>query len=197
MNAFRVSASALAFALAVAAAPPATGAGFADVLDTPAQMSPLASRSLLQAVTKAGNRLVVVGQRGHIIVSTDGGASWKQSPVPVSSDLTSVYFVDDRQGWVVGHDGVILHSEDGGDTWRVQLDGRAANALLVESMKRKVSAEPASEEAKKLLAEASRYQAQEATPDQHVEPGAPARRRAVKTLAEPRGPRARRKRATA
>jgi photosystem II stability/assembly factor-like uncharacterized protein len=160
MNAFRVSASALAFALAVAAAPPATGAGFADVLDTPAQMSPLASRSLLQAITKVGNRLVAVGQRGHIIVSTDGGASWKQSPVPVSSDLTSVHFVDDRQGWVVGHDGVILHSEDGGDTWRVQLDGRAANALLVESMKRKVSAEPASEEAKKLLAEASRYQAQ-------------------------------------
>lgn len=48
------------------------------------------------------------------------------------------------------------------------------------------------------LLQASRYQAQETTPDQHVEPGAPARRRAVKRLAgPPRAPRAWRKRATA
>ena len=122
------------------------GAGFADVLDTPAQISPLASRSLLQAVAKAGDRLVAVGQRGHIVVSTDGGTTWKQSPVPVSSDLTAVYFVDDKQGWAVGHDGVILHTADGGDTWQLQLDGRKANALLVAAMERKVAAEPASEE---------------------------------------------------
>src|SRR5437667_12911281 len=103
--------------LALWAAGPAQGAGFVDVLDTPSLISPLASKSLLQSVVRAGDRIVVVGQRGHIVISSDGGATWKQSPVPVSSDLTSVYFVDDKQGWVAGHDGVILHTGDGGEKW--------------------------------------------------------------------------------
>ena len=157
MTALRASAWALALALASGAC---LAAGFVDVLDTPAQLSPLASRSLMQAVTKAGKRLIAVGQRGQIVLSDDAGASWKQASVPVSSDLTSVYFVDEKQGWVVGHDGVVLHSGDGGATWTLQLDGRRANALLVAAMKRKVADEPSSGEAKKLLAEATRYQEQ-------------------------------------
>jgi photosystem II stability/assembly factor-like uncharacterized protein len=135
-------------------------AGFADVLDTPAEMSPLASKSLLQAVTRVGDRLVAVGQRGHIVISTAGGTTWKQTSVRVSSDLTSVFFVDNKQGWVVGHDGVILHTDDGGDKWDVQLNGLTVNDLLVSAMERKVAAEPTSTDAKKLLAEAQRYKEQ-------------------------------------
>ena len=160
MPSLRLYTSALIVALALSFCSPVAAAGFVDVLDSPAQLSPLASKSLLQAVTKAGNRLVAVGQRGHIVVSTDSGATWKQSPVPVSSDLTSVYFVDEKQGWAVGHDGVILHTSDGGDSWELQLTGRSANELLLWAMKRKVAAEPSSDEAKKLLAEATRYQEQ-------------------------------------
>jgi photosystem II stability/assembly factor-like uncharacterized protein len=160
MNPLRAANAILAIAVASTLASPVVGAGFVDVLETPAVMSPLASRSLLQAVTRAGDRLVAVGQRGSIIVSRDAGATWKQSPVPVSSDLTAVQFVDARQGWAVGHDGVVLHTEDGGDTWRVQLDGRKANALLVAATSRRVARDPASDEAKKSLAEAMRYQEQ-------------------------------------
>ena len=147
-------------ALAVSLAVPAQGAAFADVLDTPAQSSPLASRSLLQAVAKAGGRLVAVGQRGHIVVSSDGGKNWKQAPVPVSSDLTAVFFADSERGWVVGHDGVVLHSANGGESWRVQLDGRKANDLLLAAMEAKAKAAPASADAKALLAEARRYKEQ-------------------------------------
>jgi photosystem II stability/assembly factor-like uncharacterized protein len=159
MTATRILPIAVAVALALALAPaaPARGAGFVDVLDTKAVMSPLATRSLLQAVTRAGDRLVAVGPRGHVVVSGDGGATWKQSPVPVSSDLTAVHFVDGRQGWAVGHDGVVLHTADGGDTWQLQLDGRRANALLVEAMERMAAAAPASADAQRLLAEARRY----------------------------------------
>ncbi len=113
-----------------------------DVLARPAQDSPLASRRLLQSVARAGDRLVAVGPRGHIVVSADGGQSWKQSAVPVSSDLTAVYFVNDKNGWAVGHDGVILASSDGGTSWVKQFDGRAANALLLQYMKARVGAEP-------------------------------------------------------
>ena len=141
-------------------AAPVIAAGFTDVLETPAQMSPLASRSLLQGVARAGPRLVAVGMRGHIVVSSDGGTTWKQSPVPSSADLTAVHFVDATEGWAVGHDGVVLHTADGGATWRTQLDGRRANELLVAAMERRLAAEPGSDEAKRLLAEARRYREQ-------------------------------------
>jgi len=99
---------------------------FIDVLDTPSTMTPLASRSLLNGITRAGKRLVAVGARGHILCSDDEGKSWKQASVPVSSDLTAVNFPTPQQGWAVGHDGVILHSSNGGLNWIKQLDGRAA-----------------------------------------------------------------------
>jgi len=135
-------------------------ARFVDVLDTPAQVSTLATRSLLQAVTRAGERLIAVGQRGHILLSDDGGNAWRQARVPVSSDLTAVCFVDAKHGWAVGNDAVVLHTDDAGDTWHLQLDGVKGNELLVAAMKQKADAEPHSEQAKKLLAEALRFQAQ-------------------------------------
>ncbi len=160
MKRYRTAVSALGVALAVTLALPAAGGGFVDPLDAPATQSPLAARSLLQGVTKAGSRLVAVGQRGHIVHSTDGGASWKQASVPVSSDLTAVFFVDDKLGWAVGHDGVILHTADGGENWSLQLSGRTANDLLIAAMERRVATDPASDEAKKLLVEAKRYKDQ-------------------------------------
>jgi photosystem II stability/assembly factor-like uncharacterized protein len=136
---------------------PAQGGGFVDPLDTPAQMSPLATKSLLQGVARAGNWLVAVGQRGHILVSADNGATWKQSQVPVSSDLTAVFFASDRKGWAVGHDGVILNTVDGGVTWTLQLDGLRANERLVESLQHEVKAGPEAADRARLLDEAKRY----------------------------------------
>jgi photosystem II stability/assembly factor-like uncharacterized protein len=161
MSSIRAVTSLFAIALAAVSAGQLSAApGFADVLDTPSRTTPLASKSLMQAVTRAGDRLVAVGQRGHVVVSTDGGKSWKQSAVPVSSDLTAVHFVDANTGWAVGHDGVVLHTLDGGVSWRLQLDGRKVNELLLAAMKRKVDGEPASSEAKRLLAESERFNEQ-------------------------------------
>jgi photosystem II stability/assembly factor-like uncharacterized protein len=125
---------------------------FKDPLEVTAQPSPLAGKSLLQAVTRAGDALVAVGQRGHILVSKDGGKTWQQAMVPVSSDLNSVFFVDARKGWAVGHDGVILATGDGGATWKLQLDGRRANQAIVDDLSRK----PETETIKALLGEARR-----------------------------------------
>ena len=90
-----------------------SNATFVDVLDTPSAMTPLASRSLLNGIARAGNRLVAVGARGHILYSDDEGKSWKQAKVPVSSDLTAVNFSTPQQGWAVGHDGVIVRWTEG------------------------------------------------------------------------------------
>ena len=81
--------------------------------------APLAIESLLLDGAVVGSRLVVVGERGHILVSTDDGATWKQSQVPTRAMLTAVHMHDERIGWAVGHDAVILRTDDGGATWRM------------------------------------------------------------------------------
>jgi len=121
---------ALAFLL-----PAVAFAGFTDVLDTPATMSPLASKGLLNGLVLAGKRLVAVGQRGQVVYSDDAGASWRQAAVPVASDLVAVSFPTPQQGWAVGHDGVVLHSSDGGVTWTRQLDGRRVGQLMMEQLR--------------------------------------------------------------
>ena len=103
---------------------------FRDVLDTPARESAFASKSLLNGVASTGKRVVAVGQRGHIVYSDDGGKSWVQAKVPVTSDLVAVTFPTPEKGWAVGHAGVVLHSADGGATWSKQLDGRSAGQLM-------------------------------------------------------------------
>lgn len=139
---------------------PVAAGPFLDPLNVPAAMSPLAAKALLQGVTRAGDRLVAVGQRGHILVSLDNGVTWKQAKVPVSSDLTAVFFISDRKGWAVGHDGVVLGTTDGGDSWTLQLDGPRANALLVEHMQHQAAANPNSAEIKQLLEDAKRFKEQ-------------------------------------
>lgn len=76
-----------------------------------------AQRALLTDVAHAGQRLVAVGERGHILYSEDQGQSWTQARVPSLNLLTSVYFPDEQHGWAVGHDAVILATTDGGKTW--------------------------------------------------------------------------------
>ncbi|MBU0994613.1 MAG: hypothetical protein KJ737_19125 [Proteobacteria bacterium] len=82
---------------------------------------PLAYRSLLLDVAFAGPaRLVAVGERGHILISDDKGKTWQQVVTPTQSTLTSVFFLDEKNGWVAGHDTVILVTKDGGKTWNKQ-----------------------------------------------------------------------------
>ena len=94
------------------------GAEPAAIRDTdPTVEAPLAIESLLLDGAVAGSRLVVVGERGHILISDDDGASWKQAEVPTRVLLTAVHMHDERTGWAVGHDAVILRTGDGGETW--------------------------------------------------------------------------------
>jgi len=130
----------------------------ADPLQLPAQPSRLAAASPLFAIARAGPRLVAAGQRGHILVSDDGGKRWDQAAVPVSVDLTALHFASAQRGWAVGHDGVILHTADGGRHWVQQLDGRRAAALIVEHFGPRVR--ESNTELKAMLGEAQRMQAE-------------------------------------
>lgn len=157
MNAHRLGGALIALALILPATAPA--AGFRDALDTPAEASELAAKGLINGLALAGQRVVGVGQRGHVVYSDDQGKSWRQAKVPVASDLVAVSFPTPRQGWAVGHDGVVLHSEDAGANWTKQLDGHVLGALLVEYYRGRRGA-GGDEGGEKWVAEAERFAAQ-------------------------------------
>ena len=90
--------------------------GYKTPLEVPAISSKFAAESPLIGIAKAGGRIVAVGLRGHIVYSDDGGKLWTQAQVPVSSDLVSISFPDEKNGWATGHGGVVLHTGDGGKT---------------------------------------------------------------------------------
>ncbi len=115
------------------------GQGVPDPLDRPAMMAKMAERGLLLSVAAAGKRLVAVGERGHILISDDNGASWRQMQAPVSVTLTAVRFPTPLKGWALGHSGVVLHSDDAGETWVKQLDGRQAAQLVLDGLKAKAA----------------------------------------------------------
>jgi photosystem II stability/assembly factor-like uncharacterized protein len=93
---------------------------------------PKSTRSTMLDVDNAGDRLVAVGQRGHIIYSNDQGQTWTQAEVPTSVMLTRVHFASAESGWAVGHDGHVLSTGDGGITWVLQRDGLSAQAEINE-----------------------------------------------------------------
>lgn len=78
----------------------------------------LVQRSLLLDGAAIGDRMVVVGERGHVLLSRDGGASWTQSEVPTRATLTGVTLHGPALGWAVGYDAIILRTRDGGETWQ-------------------------------------------------------------------------------
>ncbi len=83
-----------------------------------ALQKPLASESLLLDAVVVDGLMAAVGERGHVLLSADGGDSWRQATsVPTRATLTGVWFHDRQLGWAVGHDAVILRTRDGGDTW--------------------------------------------------------------------------------
>lgn len=95
-------------------------------------LSTKADKGLLLDVTHAGARLVMVGERGHILFSDDQGKTWTQAKVPTRQLLTAVTFVDDKHGWAVGHDAQILASSDGGATWTKQFEDLSREAPLLD-----------------------------------------------------------------
>jgi len=118
--------------LVVALAPGAEIATAQDAELEVSVMAPLASKSLMLDAVVLADRLVAVGERGHILISSDDGASWRQVEVPTRTMLTAVAFIDNQVGIAVGHDSVILRTTDGGDTWELVYSAPEEEAPLFD-----------------------------------------------------------------
>lgn len=135
----RKTMAAICLGLAMVASAPQAFA-IKDVLETPARETRLAAQYLLNDVATAGDRIVAVGERGHIIYSDDKGQNWTQAQVPVSMTLTAVSFPTPELGWAVGHSGVVLHTTDAGQTWSLQMDGIQAAKLAIAAKEERIPA---------------------------------------------------------
>ena len=85
--------------------------------------APLATRSLLLDGVTANGDVVVVGERGHVLISGDNGTTWEQPDVPTRTTLTGVFFQDRNTGFAVSYYQEILRTKDGGKTWQVVAKG--------------------------------------------------------------------------
>ncbi len=117
--------------LATLCAPAA--AALPAVLRSPALGTALGPAAVLLAAARVGQRLVVAGERGIVLISDDQGRRWTQARVPVQVSLTALAFADDRNGWAAGHFGVLLRTADAGATWTLALDGLRAAELVLQA----------------------------------------------------------------
>jgi photosystem II stability/assembly factor-like uncharacterized protein len=91
-----------------------------ELQQLPAMHLAAPTRAGILSATNSGKRIVAVGDHGTVLLSDDGGKSWRQArDVPTRVMLTSVCFSDDMRGWAVGHWGVVLRTLDGGNTWNL------------------------------------------------------------------------------
>lgn len=69
----------------------------------------------------------IVGSRGTLLQTTDGGETWRGRKIFVTDNLRDVYFTDERNGWILcerdlyasGSSPVsyLLKTSDGGESW--------------------------------------------------------------------------------
>ncbi len=57
---------------------------------------------------------------GFIGYSKDGGTTWQKSDIKLAADLTGIYFLDEKHGWVIGANGLIANTTNGKD-WDIQI----------------------------------------------------------------------------
>lgn len=66
---------------------------------------------------------------GSILLHTvDGGKKWIKK-----GDFggNALFFINEKEGWIVGNNGVILHTQNGGSSFEIQESGTKANLYAI------------------------------------------------------------------
>jgi|GEM_PF-1169784 len=73
------------------------------------------------------NLVVIVGNGGTLLKTTDGGTHWISKTSGTTYDLQKVHFVNANTGYAVGAHGTLLKSIDSGETWNSIATGTTTN----------------------------------------------------------------------
>src|SRR5690554_2297352 len=63
--------------------------------------------------------VIVVGNNGTILKTTDGGETWVQKPSGLTADIRKVQFPTPEIGYAVTVGDALLKTTDGGEIWEV------------------------------------------------------------------------------
>lgn len=93
------------------------------------------------------NRGWAAGSRGTLLQTSDGGATWKSRSAPSNDVVRDIFFVDERNGWMVVEVNVyelktkedprayLMKTTDGGEHWRrIEIKGFDIDAILVRAL---------------------------------------------------------------
>ena len=90
-------------------------------------------RMQLSGIARTDAGLVTAGELGHILLSSDNGASWRDASLSTQRQalITRLVFIDGKTGLALGHEGWILRTSDGGATWQeAAVDDKNRGPLL-------------------------------------------------------------------
>jgi photosystem II stability/assembly factor-like uncharacterized protein len=65
----------------------------------------------------------ISANNGIIRKTVDGGQNWTEIQTPATQKVTSLFFVDENNGWATlgqYNEGSIVYTQDGGDSWELQ-----------------------------------------------------------------------------
>ncbi|HSE31158.1 MAG TPA: YCF48-related protein [Pyrinomonadaceae bacterium] len=90
------------------------------------------------------NRGWIVGSKGTLLATDDGGKSWKTKTATTTDVLRDVYFADEQNGWLVCEKNIydlkekdeprtyLMQTTDGGENWkRINIKGIDVDIVLV------------------------------------------------------------------
>ena len=117
---------------------PALSCRSMDLLEQPALISHLASKSMVMSLTQSKDKILAVGERGHIL-QWQNTEHWQQDNSPVSVTLTDIMELNDGSKIAVGHDGVILKKRNNAD-WHKVFTGTEILTLKIAQMQKQLKA---------------------------------------------------------
>jgi len=59
-----------------------------------------------------------ITSEGNFFQTTDGGINWNSKQLPTDSVLSSIFFINNKIGWMGGNSGTLLKTTDAGDSWQ-------------------------------------------------------------------------------
>jgi photosystem II stability/assembly factor-like uncharacterized protein len=68
-------------------------------------------------------RAFIVGDRGKVLLTEDGGRTFKRIDIGTQLGVFGIQMTDDQNGYLCGQDGLVMRTRDGGKTWK-RLDSR-------------------------------------------------------------------------